>query len=164
LEDGALRRYRGLLGCGLSIVVGLIVALGVLDLFGVLPPRPVTPPAALLGTWVDNFGGQSTLYTFRADGTFLIEGPDNLNPSIPIHTYRWLSDGHLELDGSALEGGLYGDSLDLFQNSSSVYRFTRLGAATPTAVAPGTVMVTETTDPALMPTGLPMPMPTALSR
>ncbi len=81
-----MRRYRGLLGCRLSIVVSLIVVLGVLGLFGVLPPHPVAPPSTLLGTWVDNYRAQPTLYTFRADGTFLIEGPDNLNPRLPLHT------------------------------------------------------------------------------
>ncbi len=159
-----LRRYRGLLGCWLSIVVSVIVVLGVLDLFGVLPLHPIAPPSALLGTWVDNFGGQRTLYTFRADGTFTIEGPDNLNPSLPTHTYHWLSDGHLEMDGSVFDGGVRGDSIDLITNSSYVYQFTRLGAPTATAVPPGMIPVTETTDPATMPTQLPWPMPTGPSR
>ena len=159
-----LRRYRGLLGCWLAIVVSVIVVIGVLGLFGLLPTHPVAPPSTLLGTWVDNYREQPTFYTFRADGTFLIEGPDNLNPSLPTHTYHWLSDERLEMDGSMFDGGVHGDRLELFTNSSYVYQFTRLGAATPTAVPPGSYPVKETTDPLTMPTQLPLPVPTGPSR
>ncbi len=159
-----LRRYRQPLGCGLFIVGSLIAVLGVPTLFVDPPPHSITPPATLLGTWVDEFGGQRTLYTFRADGTFTIDGPDNLNPGIPIHTYHWLSDGHLEMDGSVFDGALGGDSIALIKNSSYVYQFTRLGAPTATAVPPGSYPVTETTDPATMPTQLPLPVPTEPSR